>query len=78
MQRKTLTDRNEEINFPKLNIGGFKLLGRKYGRLILERLISLNASNKSSIKSIYPVLCIVFKYIHWSKAYNEYNIITVH
>ena len=64
MQRKTLTDRREEFDFPKLNIGGFKLLGRKYGRLILERLTSLNGSIKSSIKSIYPVLCIVFKYIN--------------
>ena len=64
MQRITLTDRREEIDFPKLNIEGFKLLSRKYRRLILERLTSLNGSIKSSIKSIYPVLCFVFKYIH--------------
>ena len=62
MQRKALTDRREEIDFPKLNIGGFKLLGRKYGRLILKILTSLNGSIKSSIKLIFPVQ--VFKYIH--------------
>lgn len=63
IQRKTLIDRREEIDFPKLNIGRFKLLGRKYGRLLLERLTSLNVFIKSSIKSIYPVICNVFKYI---------------
>ena len=64
MQRKTLIDRREEIDFPKLNIGRFTLLGRKYGGLLLERLTSLNVFIKSSIKSIYPVICIVFRYIH--------------